>query len=655
MQLKNMARYLLFLLLPTGAMMPDARAQLPAAPGNFAITEINFSPAPISAAEINAGFTDSDQFEFIELKNISASTITPFGVQITNAVQFVFSTPTVIPAGGYVVLVREQAAFEFRYGTNVVNIAGVYSGGLRNSGEGIDMKTSGGTVIHQFAYDVTAAWPSKAIGEGSSLEVKDTAGDYNDPDNWRSSFDYKGSPGRAGREKFSSVVINEILAHTDLPLVDYIEFFNPTTNAVNISGWLVSDDILVPAKYAFPNGTIIPAGGYFTIDENTFNNPGNPNVIQAFALSELGDFVYLFEATNRQPTAEMDDVDFEASQQGSSIGLYLKSTNDTDFTPLSARTPNAANAPPQIGPVIFSEVMYNPATNELEFIELYNDSANPVPFFDPLFPTNTWRFTDGIDFVFPQNVILPGRGRILVTETNPVIFRARYAVPDEVQIFGPYTGGLNNAGEAVRLRSPGTPEPDGFVPYYHVDRITYDDIAPWPEDADGLGPALEKISPDVYSNDPASWRTLNRLGSPGTRSQVDEDNDGAPESWEEVVYGNTTTYNSNPLLDTDHDGFLDYQEYLAGTDPLQSNSVFRVDFTGAGEELSVAFATIVPQGPGYLGLERFYRVESTTNLIANAWDPLPGATNLPASDTTRIWPVLPSQRFEAFRASATLQ
>jgi len=58
----------------------------------------------------------------------------------------------------------------------------------------------------------------------------------------------------------------------------------------------------------------------------------------------------------------------------------------------------ASNAYPQVGPVVISEIMFEPprlGTNDNvrdEYIELYNSSSVPVPLFDSLHPTNTWRF-----------------------------------------------------------------------------------------------------------------------------------------------------------------------------------------------------------------------------------------------------------------------
>ena len=39
-----------------------------------------------------------------------------------------------------------------------------------------------------------------------------------------------------------SVAINEFLAHTDDPLLDYIELYNHANQAVDISGCTLSDD-----------------------------------------------------------------------------------------------------------------------------------------------------------------------------------------------------------------------------------------------------------------------------------------------------------------------------------------------------------------------------------------------------------------------------
>ncbi len=70
----------------------------------------------------------------------------------------------------------------------------------------------------------------------------------------------------------SSVRINEVMAsnnssvpdeHGDYP--DWIELYNPGHNDANISGFGLTDDMLVAAKWVFPSGTYIEAGGYLVV------------------------------------------------------------------------------------------------------------------------------------------------------------------------------------------------------------------------------------------------------------------------------------------------------------------------------------------------------------------------------------------------------
>ena len=78
----------------------------------------------------------------------------------------------------------------------------------------------------------------------------------------------------------AQIVINEI--HFDPPVatepVEFIELFNRGTNAVNLSGWQLSDAV----AYTIPDGTTLNSGGYLVIAQN-------PAALQAkFGISALG-------------------------------------------------------------------------------------------------------------------------------------------------------------------------------------------------------------------------------------------------------------------------------------------------------------------------------------------------------------------------------
>jgi len=112
--------------------------------------------------------------------------------------QLTLSQETIAP-GERVVIVSNQPAFEFRYGTTA-RVAGAYSGNLSNSGEMIDLEDATNSTIQKFVYADGVgvgeeAWPTAPDGGGPSLVVVDTEGDYGDGANWVASTVAGGTPG----------------------------------------------------------------------------------------------------------------------------------------------------------------------------------------------------------------------------------------------------------------------------------------------------------------------------------------------------------------------------------------------------------------------------------------------------------------------------
>src|SRR5207253_2920060 len=139
-------------------------------------------------------------------------------------------------------------------------------------------------------------------------------------------------------------------------------------------------------------------------------------------------------------------VEFGSAESGVPFATYTTSAGRTDFVAESTPTPGAANAYPKVGPVVISELMYKPSGTGDEWIELRNVTPATVPLYDVDAPANTWQFTAGVTFSFPQGASIPANGYALVVPIDPATFRTRYGIPAGVPIFGPYTGALNNAG-----------------------------------------------------------------------------------------------------------------------------------------------------------------------------------------------------------------
>lgn len=92
---------------------------------------------------------------------------------------------------------------------------------------------------------------------------------------------------------------------------------------------------------------------------------------------------------------------------------------------------------------------------------------------------------------------------------------------------------------------------------------------------------------------------------------VDEDGDGLPDDWE-TTHGLNPTVN-DAALDPDHDGMSNWQEFLAGTDPQNAQSVLRLDLanspTGVTLQLNAA-------------ANHSYGIQWRTNLVSGSWSNL---------------------------------
>jgi hypothetical protein len=180
--------------LVTSVMTPAAPSS---AQANLRISEIMYHPQD---AAPETPF-DEDDFEYIELVNISDSLALDLeNVAFTRGIEFTFPRFTLAP-GERVLVVRNRAAMEQRYGAGI-GIAGQYGGTpldvvLSNAGETLKLEDAQGSTIHEFMY--RDDWYAQTDGAGHSLEIIDPVGlDLNRwsvKESWRTSTRSGGSPG----------------------------------------------------------------------------------------------------------------------------------------------------------------------------------------------------------------------------------------------------------------------------------------------------------------------------------------------------------------------------------------------------------------------------------------------------------------------------
>lgn len=467
---------------------------------------------------------------------------------------------------------------------------------LSASGDEIGLYTPTGTPVNEVSFGAQASGVSQGRfpdGAGTVL-----------------SFPTSVSPGEPNYLPLTNQFISEVLSHSDLPLEDAIELHNTAASPVNIGGWFLSDSKGDLRKYRIPDGTILPAFGFKVFYEYQFNNPDQT---AAFALSSAkGDEVYLsFADANGVLSGHRAGAKFGPAANGVSFGRHQTSVG-ADFTAMSRLTfgtavqpgdptnqitvfrtgQGASNAYPLVGPVIISEIMYHPpplvvggVTNDNvrdEFIELRNLSASFAPLYDPAYPTNGWRLRDGVDFRFNSGHSIPPGGHLLVVSFDPLTdatslaaFRAKYG--SNSVLVGPYSGKLDNGGESIELVRPDAPQllgsEAGLVPYILVEKVVYDDRAPWPVNTDGTGFSLQRLQATGYGNDPTNW--FGAAPTPGPSGIADTDGDGMPDWWEDL-HGFNKNSAADAQQDADGDGFTNLQEYLSGTDPRNPDSLLHV-------------------------------------------------------------------------------
>jgi hypothetical protein len=228
------------------------------------------------------------------------------------------------------------------------------------------------------------------------------------------------------------------------------------------------------------------------------------------------------------------------------------------------------------------------------------------------------KFTLGITFTFPSGYLIPaGQRRYLVenTVTFDTVFPGTSA-----QVAGQYAGNLSNGGEQLIFLTAANAVIKDFI---------YDDIAPWPTEPDGTGPALVLIRPETNPAHgvAANWRaSTTNGGAPGQ-----------PDSFR-YAYWNTQTNAADGAgnLDTDGDGLANLLEYALGTVPTTHNGhgITHGTATFSGQP-HMTFSLTRPMGRDDI----LFEVECSTSLVGN-WTPAVLVSRVPnylTGQLSEVW------------------
>ncbi len=159
------------------------------------VTEIHYHPGGVAGDRFPA-----DEFEFIEVQNVSERSVSLLGAALSEGVEFRFDDPAFAPLapGETAIVVRNLEAFADRYPGPVAadRVAGEYGGRLDNAGEVLRLSDARGVLVQELAYD--DAWYPSTDGGGASLEIVDARGplaSWSTRDGWAPSSTAGGTPG----------------------------------------------------------------------------------------------------------------------------------------------------------------------------------------------------------------------------------------------------------------------------------------------------------------------------------------------------------------------------------------------------------------------------------------------------------------------------
>jgi len=431
-------------------------------PGDVVVNEIMADPNPV------VGLPD---FEYLELLNLTDNTIGLKGwTLIIGTSEKVFEGGS-IPARGYLIVAKESAEAELSsYGL----FYGFSSFSLTNAGQLVVLNNKEGHEINRVEYNEN--WykdPDKMDG-GWSLEQMNPNNVCSGEENWCASLSSSG--GTPGAE--NSVYNDQVL----FPAVDKLIILANNILQISFNQTMDADALQVNTNYLVNQEVGNPQYTYLVVDdwrkiELYFEESFTPGVLYEINVSQ--------NLLNCNGLAMANDTVI-------SFGL-----------------------PEQISPndIVINELLFNPWTDGVDYVELYNRSGKVLDLSELLLGTVKKSPPNPPDTGFyqileDQQLMVPGAYMVLTV--SPEVVKKQYYTqnPEAFLRVDPFPAYNNDSGW-VLLQTK-----ENLL----IDELFYSEDMQFPllNYVDGV--ALERIQPDMPANDPNNWHSAAEsvgFGTPG--------------------------------------------------------------------------------------------------------------------------------------------
>lgn len=423
---------------------------------------------------------DGRSMDFVEVYNGEAVFMDLSGWSISGGIDFTFPPGFKLAAGQFVVIAADPEAIEETYG--ITGVLGPYQRLLSETEDTLTLRNQSGAVRGEFTYSSQIPWPAAADGAGHSLVCLRPSYGEEDVRAWGPSELIGGSPGfddPVVPHPWKGAVINEFVAVGSATIPGFIELYNASNSAIDLSGCFLTDSPTAN-KFRIPDNTQLEARSWisFTAQQLGFN------------LSSAGGTIYLVAADQSRV---LDSIRFEG--QESDVSMGRAPDGSPNIRRLSSATPGQLNASRRLENIVIHELMYNPVTGEQDdqFVEIYNRSASAVDL-------SGWRFTSGIDFAFAPGTTIPASGYMVVAKDLQRML-TNYTQLKTTNAVGNFDGQLKRGGERVALAKPGI-GPNEFIT---ISEVTYMTGGRWSDLANGRGSSLELTDPDADATLAPNW------------------------------------------------------------------------------------------------------------------------------------------------------
>jgi hypothetical protein len=444
-------------------------------PFSIVVNEINYLPSASSTEWIELYNRSLDS---INLKNWRWSDEANY-----NSPKLITSNNYWLKPSEYVIVANDSLLFAARYPevTAKTFFIGSSFSSLNNSGDMIVLTDSLGAVVDSLFYD--DSW-----GGGADISLERVFADSSsfDPNNWKSSESQRlATPGKLNSQ--SPVDFDAAIHKNDV-------IFSPAHPAV---GQPVIITAIIRNKGLQNIAAQITVKTFYDVNSNQNGEPSELIDSSSFIGMITGDsgvvvinwIVPAILSKQRSALAESRFILVQIEYSGDQ-----RTENSIAVKELKVGLRNQA--------MLINEILYNPDTSQVEFVEIYNPGPEPVDL-------HNWTISDASSnkIVSPNTHYCPPQSfRVLAGDS--AFFSKFPLVPDSQILIIPSMPSLNNTEDKVILR-----DDVGNL----LDSLQY--YSSW---GGGHGRSLERINYSASANDPANWVSSVSSGraTPGVANSI---------------------------------------------------------------------------------------------------------------------------------------